>query len=80
MKIDDPFNYALFKNLNDSVRNKNYNLRSVDIACANNIGNYEKQYPYKETLFYLFDMFLFSEWCAKPNGQGKDKITYGVDV
>lgn len=80
MKMDDAFNYGLYRKLNDSLKNKEFKLRSIQAGIITNIGNYDRQYPYKETEFYKFDKFLFASWKDKPNGKGKDKIPWGVPI
>ena len=80
IKIDDAFNYALYKQLNNSLKYKDYELRSVFTGYITNIGSFERQYPYRETDFYNFDKFLFSTWRDKPNAKGKDVIPWGIEV
>jgi len=80
VKIDDAFNYALYKQLNNSLKYKDYELRSVFTGYITNIGSFERQYPYRETDFYNFDKFLFSTWRDKPNAKGKDVIPWGIEV
>lgn len=67
MKIDDSFNYAFFKNLDASLYNNEYELRSVKTGVITNIGDYNRQFSYRETQFYRFDQFLFSTWKDKNN-------------
>ena len=62
IKVGNSFNFALFKQLNSTSFNNNYRLRCLRIAVPNNIGNYERYYPYKDTQFAEFDKFLFSGW------------------
>lgn len=80
MKIDDAFNYSLYKQLNYSLKYKDYELRSTYTEYITNIGSFERQYPYRETDFYNFDKFLFTTWRDKPNGKGKDIIPWGVEI
>lgn len=80
MKIDDSYNYELFNNLLPSLLYRDYSLRSLRTGRITNIGNYSRQYPYRETKFFEFDKFLFSTWKDKPNGKGKDEIPWGVDT
>lgn len=49
-------------------------------GCITNIGSWERQYPYKETKFYEFDQILFASWRDKPDGKGKDEISFGVPI
>ncbi|WP_034445779.1 RES domain-containing protein [Butyrivibrio sp. AE2032] len=80
MKIDDAFNYFIYQQLWDSLKYKNYPLRAVSTGKITNIGNYDRQYPYRETEFINFDKFLFTTWRDKPNGRGKDQIPWGVNT
>lgn len=80
MKIDDAFNYFLYKQLKDSLKYKDYELRSTYTEYITNIGSFDRQYPYNETDFYDFDKFLFTTWRDKPNGKGKDIIPWGVEI
>lgn len=80
MKMDDAFNYGLFKQLQPSLKFKRYTLRSTNTGFITNIGSYDRQYPYIETEFFAFDEFLFSTWRDKPNGKGKDQIPWGVST
>lgn len=76
MKIDDSFNYALYKQLLPSQRHKKYNLRSINSATITNIGNYDRQYPYTGTEFFEFDKYLFATWHNKSNEIGS--LPWGV--
>lgn len=78
IKIDDTFNYAVYKNLLPSLKYKQYELRTVRTGFINNIGSYDRQYPYRETDFYNFDQFLFTTWRDKPNGKAKEVIPWGM--
>ena len=60
MKVDDAFNYSLYKQLDFSLKYKRYELRLTYTGYVTNIGSYDRQYPYKETDFYHFDEFLFT--------------------
>ena len=80
MKMDDSFNYALYQQLLPTLKHKNYKLRSTRSGFITNIGSYDRQYPYNETEFAGVDRFLFTTWRDKPNGKGKDEITWGIDV
>ena len=80
MKVDDAFNYSLYKQLNESLKYKQYDLRSTYTGYITNIGSYDRQYPYNETDFYKFDKFLFTTWRDKPKGKGKDVIPWGVEI
>ena len=80
MKMDDSFNFALYNQLMPSLKYKTYDLRSIRTGAITNIGSYDRQYPYRETEFFAFDMFLFTTWRDKPNNKGKDHISWGVDT
>lgn len=80
MKMDDAFNYGLYKQLDTSSEDKPYELRCAQTGFVNNIGNYEKQYIYARTKYADFDKFLFVSWKNKPNGKGKDQIPWGVTI
>lgn len=80
IKIDNAFNYSVYKNLQKSLKYKSYELRSVNTGFITNIGSYERQYPYRETEFYNFDQFLFTSWRDKPTKNGKDEIPWGVKL
>ena len=80
MKMDDAFNYGLYKQLYASRTHVDYELRSARTGFITNIGNYEKQYQYTETKFADFDKFLFASWRDKINGKGKDQIPWGVPI
>lgn len=80
MKMDDSFNYSIYKKLLPSLDYKTYTLRSVETGFITNIGNYDRQFPYRETEFFQFDQFLFANWRDKPNGNGKEQIPWGVPV
>lgn len=57
-----------------------YDLGILHSGIITNIGNYGRQYAYKETEFYSFDNFLFASWRDKPNGKGKDTIPWGLQI
>lgn len=80
MKMDDAFNYSLYKQLNQSLKYKDYTLRSTYTGYITNIGSFDRQYPYNETDFYNFDKFLFTTWRDKPSGKGKDIVPWGVEI
>jgi hypothetical protein len=71
LKIDDSYNYAMFKQLTRSVTYKNYILRTGRTGLITNIGNYKRQYSYSETEFCNFDKFMFASW------NDKDTIPWG---
>lgn len=77
MKIDNPFNYGLYKQIRSCNPIENYELRSVLTPRITNIGDFERQYSYRESLFCAFDRFLFSSWRDKPNGIRKNDLKFG---
>lgn len=80
MKMDDAFNYGLYKQLRPSLTCREHELRSTHTGFITNIGSYDRQYPYSETKYFDFDKFLFTSWENKPNGKGKNQISWGVSV
>ena len=80
MKMDDAFNYALYNQLQSSLKYMQYELRSQRSGFITNIGSYDRQYPYRETEFSKFDQFLFTTWVRKPNGKGKNEIPWGINT
>lgn len=80
MKMNDAFNYAVYKNLLSTLKYKDYDLRSIATGRITNIGKYDRQYPYRETEFFEFDKFLFATWRDKANGKGKDEVDWGIDI
>lgn len=80
MKIDDSYNYGMYKQLGLSLKYKDYEMRSVRTGFVTNIGNYDRQYPYSETDFFEFDKFMFYSWRDKLHGKGKEEIHWGVPI
>lgn len=80
MKMDNAYNYGMYKQLLSSLDYKNYNLHSVNTGYITKIGSWERQYPYRETRFYEFDQFMFASWRDRPCGKGKDQIPFGVPI
>lgn len=78
MIMNDSFNYGLYKQLNDSINNKSYELRSVSTGYITNIGMYNHQYAYRETYYYDFDRFLFTSWSNKV--QLESDFKWGVST
>lgn len=78
MKMDDSFNFSVFKNLSSSAKSTNYKLRSIETPSLTHVGSYDRQYPYRETEFYAFDKFLFSSWNEKLDNKGKNAIPWGI--
>lgn len=62
LKIDEPMNYQLFKQLSYAATYQRYSLRVNATPYITNIGNYKRQYRYSETEFYRFDEHLFGRW------------------
>ncbi len=62
IEIGDSFNYSMYKQLLPSLKYKDYNLRIDASPYINNIGTFDRQFPYKETEFYDFDKYLFANW------------------
>lgn len=71
MKVDEPLNYQLFRQLNQAVTYRHYPLRVGSTGFITNINGYKRQYSYKDTEFYRFDQHLFSRWTDK------DEIEWG---
>ena len=80
MKMDDSFNYTLYKQLDHSLKYKSYEMSSVATRLITNIGNFTRQYPYRETDFFHFDQFLFYTWRDKINALGKDEVDWGDSI
>lgn len=80
MKMDDAFNYFIYKQLNASLKYRDYELRTISNGYITNIGSFERQYSYRETDFCKFDKFLFTTWRDKLNDKGKDKIPWGIEI
>ena len=76
IKMDDSFNYAVFKHLDSSLKYKDYELRSVNTGLITNIGSFARQYPYKETDFYEFDKFLFVTWSDRNDSRKKEQLDW----
>ena len=76
MKIDDSFNYSMYKQLGSINRNRTYDLRLASTGLITNIGEYrkERQFPYTSTEFCEFDKFLFATWTEK------EKLEWGNAV
>jgi len=60
ISISDSVNYSMYKQLTIPQTFRRATLRIDHIGNAQNIGTYDRQYPYKETKFYLFDHYLFA--------------------
>lgn len=65
LKVDESLNYEFYKQLKSSATFRDYPLRVVRTPMITNIGNFHRQYSYRETAFYYFDMYLFSRWDDK---------------
>lgn len=79
IKLDDSFNYSVFKQLLPCARVGQYELRSVNNAYTVNIStnNEDRQFSYRDTEFYEFDCFLFDSWIKKRGGRDKDSLSWG---
>lgn len=62
LEIGDSFNYSMYKQLLASQKYKGYRLRIDDPSLNKNIGSFKRQFPYRETMFYGFDRYLFANW------------------
>ena len=71
MKIDDAFNFGLYKQLCASLTYRDYELRCARTGFITNIGSYDRQYPYTETKYSDFDKFCFLH--GKTNRMEKEK-------
>lgn len=73
IKIDDSFNYSMYKQLGTANQDRSYELRLSQTGLTTNIGEYRKgrQFQYVMTEFGAFDKFLFSTW------KEKDEIEWG---
>lgn len=72
LKIDEPLNYQLFKQLNHSATLRKYDSMRIDnTGFITNINGYRRQYNYKDTDFYRFDNHLFARW------KDKDLVEWG---
>ena len=58
IRINESFNYALFKQLMPSEYECEYAMR-YDLEYPLMIGRFDRQFEYKGTSFYDFDKFLF---------------------
>ena len=62
IKVDEPLNYQLFRQLNYAITYKPYTLRVAQTGLITNINGYRRQYAYRDTEFYRFDEHLFASW------------------
>lgn len=67
MKVDEPMNYQLFRQLRQDATYQKYSLRVDSTIYTTNIGNYRRQYKYQETDFHRFDEHLFGSWTDKDS-------------
>ena len=67
LKIDEPLNYQLFRQLNHVAIYKRYILRVNQTGYITNINGYKRQYKYSETEFCRFDEHLFGRWDDKES-------------
>ena len=61
LEIADSFNYSMYKQLLPPQKYRRARLRVDDAYGIKNIGNFARQYPYRETVFYEFDQYLWAE-------------------
>lgn len=75
LKVGDPFNFMMFKQLNAAGRYSYYQMRyEADPLISNiNEGNFRRQYSFRDTAFCDFDKFMFYKW----KQEGKDTIEFG---
>ena len=78
LKIDDSFNYSLYKQLGTIDKQKNINMRIDGCPMINNIGTYKRQYGYRFTEFYKFDKFIYSSWDDKDSQDWGDVLKGGI--
>lgn len=79
IKLDDSFNFSVFKQLLPCARAGQYELRSVNNPYIVNIStnNEDRQFSFRDTEFYEFDCFLFDSWTKKRGGRDKDSLSWG---
>lgn len=67
IKIDESFNFSMYKQLGRLNRECTYDLRLGRTGLITNIGEYrkERQFQYVTTEFAAFDRFLFATWTDK---------------
>lgn len=67
IKIDESFNFSMYKQLGNYHRDCAYDLRIARTGLITNIGEYrkERQFQYITTEFAAFDKFLFATWTEK---------------
>lgn len=58
IKLTNSMNFEMFKNLQNSLKYKHGYMNVVNSTHPINIGNFDRQYPYRETEFYSFDEYL----------------------
>lgn len=73
IKVDDSFNFSMYKQLGVMNRERAYDLRLLRTGIITNIGEYreDRQFQYAMTEFCTFDKFLFATW------KQKDEIEWG---
>ncbi len=74
MKMDDAFNYGLYKQLRPSLTCREHELRSTHTGFITNIGSYDRQYPYSETKYFDFDKFCLHH--GKTNLMEREKSNF----
>ncbi len=79
LKISDSFSYAMYKQLTAPQTFREYSLRVDNIGIIQNIGTFERQYPYSETTFYQFDRYLYAYCCPTQYADPSDS-THGSNT
>ncbi len=74
LKIDDSFNYSMYKQLLLADSSSTYTMRIDGCNTINNIGTYKRQYGYRLTEFYKFDKFIYSSWKDKESQDWGDVL------
>lgn len=69
IQISDSFNFAMFKQLLPCQTYKDYPLRIKASPYITNIGKRDRQFPYRETQFFEFDKYLFTNWNHTPTSK-----------
>lgn len=67
IKVGRSMNYQMFRQLGKAIKDQQYELRVNHNRWITNIGDYKRQYTYRDTEFYKFDQHLFSNWAEKDD-------------
>ena len=65
IKVDEPLNYQLYRQLRESIKFNDYQMRIDGARTPVNINGYTRPYSYKEMEFYRYDKHLFARWLDK---------------